>query len=88
MANSYIMGRCLGDKETDILMQNTSIVINELTTIEVHNNRENNDDYFHTTIFLIVGTILTDFSLDTLLNPCRAYVLDVCITGKNKLLYM
>ena len=41
-------------------------------------------DYKWAIFFTILGTLLLDFSADTSQMPARAYLLDVCLPGGNR----
>lgn len=74
IANSNDVGKLFGDREADIF--NTK----ELTLAKEEDGRKI-DHYFWTVIVLVIGAVAVDFSSDTLQNPSRAYVLDVCVVG-------
>lgn len=85
IGNSNIFGKLLGDAKAEVFSFNdTTLAFSEYTDIDISQNKIEN--YFWTVFFIITGTILVDFATDTLLNPSRAYVLDVCVVG-NYLMY-
>ena len=85
IANSYIVGQFFGDSTNDILTFSNYTLVSEFSDYEISDR--NADDYLYTIICIVIGTILVDFSTDALLNPSRAYVLDVCITGNIRVLF-
>ena len=76
------MGQFFGDSPDDIFtFSNYSQAAEFAEFADFDISDRNADDYLYTIICIVMGTILVDFSTDALLNPSRAYVLDVCITG-------
>ena len=86
IANSYVVGQFFGDSANDIFTFSNYSLVNEFTDYEISDR--NADDYLYTIICIVIGTILVDFSTDALLNPSRAYVLDVCIAGNYCVLFI
>lgn len=81
IANSNVIGKSLGDAETSIFAPNQTLLL-EYTEVGIPVPSDRLASYCWTVLCIVVGAILVDFATDTILNPCRAYSLDVCIDGE------
>ncbi|KAK7601679.1 hypothetical protein V9T40_009120 [Parthenolecanium corni] len=78
IANSNVIGKSLGDAETSIFAPNQTLLL-EYAEVGIPVPSDRLASYCWTVLCIVVGAILVDFATDTILNPCRAYSLDVCI---------
>lgn len=84
IANSNVIGKTLGDAETTIFAPNQTLLL-EYAEIGIPVSSNRLSSYCWTVLLIVIGAILVDFSTDTILNPSRAYLLDVCIDGEMKI---